>query len=533
MKPANALLSGHRHDRLHRHVGARRPQHGAINLGQGFPDTDGPADVLQAAADALHDGRNQYPPMTGVPELREAVAAANRRFYGLEVDPTTRGGRHLRRHRGDHRLPDGAARPRRRGRAASSRSTTPTCRSIRMLGAVPRLVRLPPPKWELPRAELAAAFGPRTKAILLNTPMNPTGKVFTAAELAFIADLLAKHDCLRGLRRGLRAPDLRRLAAHPADDAAGHARALHAGRQRRQDVQPDRLEGRLRHRAGGAGRRSWPRRTRTSPSPRRPTCSGRWRSGWPRTTPISPGLRAGLAAKRDRLSAGLAAARLRRAAGDGQLLRHRRFLPARLRRRRRRVLPPHHRSRPASPPSRSAAFYEQRAADPLRPLRLLQARRGAGRGVGPARRLGGGARRAPRRWLERAERGSGGARPRRVRGPPGPRSASCVARGHEPAPAQAAPHPGEAAADLLDADRSRPRPRPRRPVRQPGARRRPRHQPPASTTARSTTARLPPRSSPAARRARPPTGRRGSPPMSAAPTRRDRTRAMHRARRSG
>ena len=65
---------------------------------------------------------------------------------------------------------------------------------VRMLGAVPRLVRLQPPKWELPRAELAAAFGPRTKAILLNTPMNPTGKVFTAAELAFIADLLQQHD---------------------------------------------------------------------------------------------------------------------------------------------------------------------------------------------------------------------------------------------------------------------------------------------------------------------------------------------------
>ena len=79
-------------------------EHKSINLGQGFPDIDGPADVLQAAADALMDGRNQYPPMTGVPELRQAVAAANRRFYGLEVDPQQRGGRHLRRHRGDHRL---------------------------------------------------------------------------------------------------------------------------------------------------------------------------------------------------------------------------------------------------------------------------------------------------------------------------------------------------------------------------------------------------------------------------------------------
>mgnify|MGYP003363487774 FL=1 len=63
-----------------------------------------------------------------------------------------------------------------------------------MLGATVRTVRLAPPQWDLPRAELAAAFGPRTKAILLNTPMNPTGKVFTADELAFIAGLLARHD---------------------------------------------------------------------------------------------------------------------------------------------------------------------------------------------------------------------------------------------------------------------------------------------------------------------------------------------------
>ena len=74
---------------------------------------------------------------------------------------------------------------------------------VRLLGAVPRFVRLAPPDWELPRAELAAAFGPKTKAILLNTPMNPTGKVFTAAELAFIADLVVRHDAYADLRRGL------------------------------------------------------------------------------------------------------------------------------------------------------------------------------------------------------------------------------------------------------------------------------------------------------------------------------------------
>ncbi|MFC7552149.1 aminotransferase class I/II-fold pyridoxal phosphate-dependent enzyme [Pseudoroseomonas wenyumeiae] len=65
---------------------------------------------------------------------------------------------------------------------------------IRMLGAVPKLVRLTPPKWDLPRDALAAAFGPKTKAVLLNTPLNPASKVFTAAELAFIADLLQRHD---------------------------------------------------------------------------------------------------------------------------------------------------------------------------------------------------------------------------------------------------------------------------------------------------------------------------------------------------
>jgi N-succinyldiaminopimelate aminotransferase len=168
-------------------------QHGSINLGQGFPDTDGPADVLKAAADALMDGRNQYPPMTGVPELRQAVAAANARFYGLEVDPAS-----------EVVVTSGATEA---ITACLMAVLDPGdevvlieplydtyAPVVRLLGATPRFVRLAPPKWELPRAELAAAFGPKTKAILLNTPMNPTGKVFTAAELAFIADLLVRHD---------------------------------------------------------------------------------------------------------------------------------------------------------------------------------------------------------------------------------------------------------------------------------------------------------------------------------------------------
>jgi N-succinyldiaminopimelate aminotransferase len=192
VKPGNSLLSGIG-TTIFTVMSALATEHGSINLGQGFPDTDGPADVLQAAADALKDGRNQYPPMPGLPELRQAVAAANRRFYGLEVDWAS-----------EVVVTSGAT----EAITASLMAVLDPgdevvlieplydtyAPVVRLVGAVPRFVRLAPPKWELPRAELAAAFGPRTKALLLNTPMNPAGKVFTAAELAFIADLLVRHD---------------------------------------------------------------------------------------------------------------------------------------------------------------------------------------------------------------------------------------------------------------------------------------------------------------------------------------------------
>jgi N-succinyldiaminopimelate aminotransferase len=168
-------------------------QHQSINLGQGFPDTDGPSDILEAAAAALFDGRNQYPPMPGVPELRQAVAAHDARFYGLDVDPMT-----------EVVVTSGATEA---ITACLMALVDPGDEVVlieplydtylpvvRLLGAAPRLVRLTPPDWELPRTELAAAFGPKTKAILLNTPMNPTGKVFTTPELTFIADLLVRHD---------------------------------------------------------------------------------------------------------------------------------------------------------------------------------------------------------------------------------------------------------------------------------------------------------------------------------------------------
>ncbi|MXP61900.1 aminotransferase [Roseomonas sp. M0104] len=192
MKPQNDLLSA-TGTTVFTVMSALAVQHGAINLGQGFPDYDGPEDVVRAAADALLDNRNQYPPLTGLPELRQAVAAANRRFYGLEIDPNA-----------EVVVTSGAT----EALTASLMAVVNPGDEVvlleplydtylpvvKLLGAVPRLVRLSPPRWELPRAELAAAFGPKTKAILLNTPMNPASKVFTAAELAFIAELCQRHD---------------------------------------------------------------------------------------------------------------------------------------------------------------------------------------------------------------------------------------------------------------------------------------------------------------------------------------------------
>ncbi len=168
-------------------------EHKSINLGQGFPDTEGPADVVAFAAEALKDGRNQYPPMPGVPELRQAVARANQRFYGLDVDWAS-----------EVTVTSGAT----EALAASLMAVVNPgdevvlieplydtyVPMVRMLGAIPRLVRLSPPHWDLPHADLEAAFGPKTKAILFNSPMNPCSKVFTAEELGFIAGLVEKWD---------------------------------------------------------------------------------------------------------------------------------------------------------------------------------------------------------------------------------------------------------------------------------------------------------------------------------------------------
>ena len=103
MKTPNTLLSA-TGTTIFTVMSALAEQHGAINLGQGFPDTDGPPDVIEAAAAALHDGRNQYPPLTGVPELRAGRRRRQPAVLRPGGRPAARGRRHLRRHRGDHRL---------------------------------------------------------------------------------------------------------------------------------------------------------------------------------------------------------------------------------------------------------------------------------------------------------------------------------------------------------------------------------------------------------------------------------------------
>lgn len=192
MQPTNSLLAA-TGTTIFTVMSALAVQHQAVNLGQGFPDTEGPQDIVRKAAETLLDHRNQYPPLSGVPELRQAVAAANQRFYGLKMDPDK-----------NILVTSGATEAITACLVALLNPGDEVVLIeplydtylpvVKMLGAVPKLVRLHPPRWELPQTELAAAFSPRTKLILLNTPMNPTGKVFTAAELAVIAGLVQQHD---------------------------------------------------------------------------------------------------------------------------------------------------------------------------------------------------------------------------------------------------------------------------------------------------------------------------------------------------
>jgi len=170
-------------------------EHDAINLGQGFPDTDGPEAVRRVAAEALLNRSNQYPPMLGVPELRQAVTAADKRFYGLDVDWQTEV---LVTSGATEALSDCMAALLEPGDEVVVFEPLYDCYLplIRCAGAVPRFVRLEPPHWYLDEAALRAAFSARTKAVLLNNPLNPAAKVFAKAELELLASLIVQHDAI-------------------------------------------------------------------------------------------------------------------------------------------------------------------------------------------------------------------------------------------------------------------------------------------------------------------------------------------------
>ncbi len=167
--------------------------HQAVNLGQGFPDVDGPLDLREIAAETVTEGPNQYPPMLGLPELRQAVAAANRRFYGLDVDWTREV---LVTSGATEALADCILALVEPGDEVILIEPLYDCYlpMVRRAGATAKLVRVAPPDWRLDAAELEAAFSDRTKAILLNNPMNPAAKVFSERELATIAEMCVKYD---------------------------------------------------------------------------------------------------------------------------------------------------------------------------------------------------------------------------------------------------------------------------------------------------------------------------------------------------
>jgi N-succinyldiaminopimelate aminotransferase len=192
VKPTNSILSAYETS-VFEVMSRLAQEHQAVNLGQGFPDSNGPDDVRAVAVRATDEGPNQYPPSPGIPELRQAVAAHDKRFYGLDFDWKTET---LVTTGGTHALAScilGLVEP--GDEVVLFEPVFDTyLPMIRRAGGIPKLVRLEPPEWKVPREELRAAFTPKTKMILLNSPMNPTGKVFDRSELSYIAELLREFD---------------------------------------------------------------------------------------------------------------------------------------------------------------------------------------------------------------------------------------------------------------------------------------------------------------------------------------------------
>ncbi len=192
MKPTNTIL-GEYGTTIFTVMSALAVEHKAINLGQGFPDTDGPADIRAAAERATQEGPNQYPPMMGLPELRQAAAAHNKAFYDLDLDWQTQSMVTSGATEALAACLFGLVEP---GDEVVMIEPLYDCYLpiLRRAGGVPKLVRIEPPHWELPYDALEEAFSDDTKLIMLNTPTNPAAKVYTKEELEFIAGLMEKYD---------------------------------------------------------------------------------------------------------------------------------------------------------------------------------------------------------------------------------------------------------------------------------------------------------------------------------------------------
>ena len=167
--------------------------HAAVNLGQGFPDDPGPLDVREAAARAVVDGWNQYPPMMGLPELRQAAAAHYRHWQGLELDPDA-----------EIMVTSGATEALAGALLALIEPGDEVVLFqplydaylplVKRAGGIPRLVRLEPPSWAMTAEKLDQVFSDRTKLVLFNNPQNPTGVVYDRAQMQLLADYCVRFN---------------------------------------------------------------------------------------------------------------------------------------------------------------------------------------------------------------------------------------------------------------------------------------------------------------------------------------------------
>lgn len=170
-------------------------EHEAVNLGQGFPDAPGPDDVRRKAAEAVIDGWNQYPPMLGLPELRQAIAAHYKHWQGLDLDPDS-----------EIMVTSGATEALAGALMALIEPGDEVVLFqplydaylplVKRAGGVPRFVQLKPPHWRFDEDMLAQAFSPKTRVVLFNNPLNPSGTVYGREDLELLARFCAESGAI-------------------------------------------------------------------------------------------------------------------------------------------------------------------------------------------------------------------------------------------------------------------------------------------------------------------------------------------------